>query len=176
MGKSSNFENTFFALDTGETEQISELNNILNQEKILTRLVTDKGEEVNIPDSVYQILRYSVAKMASGQGIQLLPQSKQLTTQEAADLLNVSRPYLIKLLELGEIPYSKVGTHRRINLVDVLKYKEKRDHQRRQTLDELIINSCLIYKNGNESYTFSGAKRSPNFRSGSIFPLNCKNN
>ena len=139
MGKSSNFQNTYFALHTEETEQISQLNQVLKKEKIAARLVTDEGEELSIPEEVYQLLRYSVALMASGQGIQLLSQSQQLTTQEAADLLNVSRPYLIKLLELGEIPYTKVGTHRRINLEDVLKYKEKRDHQRRQTLDELIV-------------------------------------
>ncbi len=139
MGKSSNFPHTYFALHTEETEQISQLNQVLKKEKIPARLVTEEGEQLSIPEEVYQLLRYSVALLASGQRIQLLSQSQQLTTQEAADLLNVSRPYLIKLLELGEIPYTKVGTHRRINLEDVLKYKEKRDHQRRQTLDELIV-------------------------------------
>ncbi len=139
MVKSSNFQNTYFTLHTEETEQISQLNQVLKKEKIPARLVTEEGEQLSIPEEVYQLLRYSVALMASGQRIQLLSQSQQLTTQEAADLLNVSRPYLIKLLELGEIPYTKVGTHRRINLEDVLKYKEKRDHQRRQTLDELIV-------------------------------------
>jgi excisionase family DNA binding protein len=139
MGKSSNFPHTYFALHREETEQISQLNHILKREKKPTRLVTEEGEEVSIPDSVYQLLRYSVALMASGLGIQLLSQSQQLTTQQAADLLNVSRPYLIKLLEEGEISYTKVGTHRRINLEDVLKYKENRDHQRRQILDELIV-------------------------------------
>ena len=139
MVKSSNFQNTYFTLHTEETEQISQLNQVLKKEKIPARLVTEEGEQLSIPEEVYQLLRYSVALLASGQRIQLLSQSQQLTTQEAADLLNVSRPYLIKLLELGEIPYTKVGTHRRINLEDVLKYKEKRDHQRRQTLDELIV-------------------------------------
>ena len=139
MRKSSKFPNSYFALKAEDRELISQLNQVLEGEKIPTRLVTEAGEEVSLPKEVDQLLRYSVAKMASGQGIQLLSQSQQLTTQEAAEILNVSRPYLIKLLEEGEIPYTKVGTHRRVNLEDLLKYKEKRDHQRRQILDELIV-------------------------------------
>ena len=61
-----------------------------------------------------------------------------MTTQQAANILGVSRPFLIKLLEQGEIPYSKVGTHRKIYLEDLINYKEKRDKQREEALDELI--------------------------------------
>ena len=139
MGKSAKLQKSYFALKAEDRELISQLNQVLEREKIPTKLVTEEGEEVTIPEEVYQLLRYSVAKMSSGFGVQLLSQSEQLTTQEAADLLNVSRPYLIKLLEEGEIPYTKVGTHRRVNLEDLLKYQEKRDHQRRQILDELIV-------------------------------------
>lgn len=68
----------------------------------------------------------------------LVPLEQELTTQEAADLLNVSRPFLIKLLEQGEIPYIKVGSHRRIRFEDLIAYKQQRDLKRRQSLKELI--------------------------------------
>jgi excisionase family DNA binding protein len=139
MKKSSKFENTYFAIKPKHREQINQLNHVLEREKSWTKLVTEEGDEINIPEEVYQLLRYSVSKMASGQGIHLLSESPQLTIQETADWLNVSRPYLINLLDQGEIPYIKVGTHRRVNLEDILKYQEKREHQRRQILDELIV-------------------------------------
>lgn len=66
-----------------------------------------------------------------------MPTNKELTTQEAADLLNVSRPYLIKLLEAGELAFTKVGTHRRIRFSDLMSYKEERDNSRKQGLAEL---------------------------------------
>ena len=74
--------------------------------------------------------------MAAGNSISLVPSHRELTTQEAADTLNVSRPYLIGLLEKGEIPFTKVGSHRRIRLQDIMTYQQKRDRNRRQTLRE----------------------------------------
>ena len=76
--------------------------------------------------------------MASGQAISLVLHNRELTTQEAADILNVSRPFLVKLLEKGEIPYIKVGSHRRILFQHLMTYKQQRKVQRRQLLDELI--------------------------------------
>jgi excisionase family DNA binding protein len=76
-------------------------------------------------------------ELASGNAIAILPLNKDLTTQEAADILNVSRPYLIKLLEQGDIPYVKTGTHRRVRLSDVLTYKHVRDAERRRALAKL---------------------------------------
>ena len=67
----------------------------------------------------------------------LVPLKQELTTQEAANLLNVSRPFLIKLLEQGEIPYIKVGSHRRIRFEDLMAYRQQRDLKRRQSLKEL---------------------------------------
>jgi excisionase family DNA binding protein len=96
------------------------------------------GEQIHIPDSVYQVLRQVVHAMARGQAISIVPHEREMTTQEAADLLNVSRPFLIKLLEEGEIPYIKVGTHRRVRSQDLMSYKEQRDNKRAQLLDSLI--------------------------------------
>lgn len=79
--------------------------------------------------------------MALGQTVAVVPEERELTTQQAANFLNVSRPYLIKLLEQGKIPYIQVGSHRRINFDDLKKYKQQRDENRRKLLDELIAAS-----------------------------------
>lgn len=80
-----------------------------------------------------QVLGY----LAEGKGVQVMPAASMLTTQQAADFLNVSRPYLIKLLESGAIPFEKVGTHRRIAFGDLIEYKARDHQQRREAADEL---------------------------------------
>jgi excisionase family DNA binding protein len=72
-----------------------------------------------------------------GQGVQIMPDRAMLTTQQAADAINVSRPYLIGLLERGEIPYTMVGTHRRVAFAELLEYMRKDDQTRRGALQEL---------------------------------------
>lgn len=102
------------------------------------RLVAPDGETTEIPESVFHALQLVVKSMARGQTITLMPHDKDLTTQEAADLLRVSRPHLIKLLDQDAIPHHRVGTHRRVRIDDVLAYRSKRDTTRREKLDELI--------------------------------------
>ena len=75
--------------------------------------------------------------LAKSQGVQIIPDSAELTTQQAADMLNVSRPYLIGLLESGKIPYRKVGRHRRITFEALIEYKHQDDLQRRRVTGEL---------------------------------------
>ncbi|MBH8551304.1 excisionase family DNA-binding protein [Nostocaceae cyanobacterium CENA357] len=120
-----------------EKLSIKQLESILQFEGSQARLVVN-GEEITIPDSVYQVLRQAVHAMALGKAISIVPQERELTTQQAAEFLNVSRPYLIKLLEQGEIPYVMVGTHRRVRFEDLVKYKKQRDSKRSQLLQQLI--------------------------------------
>ena len=94
-------------------------------------------ERLVVPRSVVELVARILTHMAAGEGVAVVPQHAQLTTQQAADLLNVSRPYLIKLLELGEIEYRKVGKHRRIEVRSLLDYKRSDDLKRRGAADEL---------------------------------------
>jgi excisionase family DNA binding protein len=90
-----------------------------------------------VPRQVAVLLAQVLALLANGQGVQIMPDRAMLTSQQAADTMNVSRPYLIGLLERGEIPYEMVGTHRRIGFADLLDYKRKDDQRRRSALNEL---------------------------------------
>jgi len=75
--------------------------------------------------------------LADGQGVQIMPNNVMLTTQQAADAINVSRPYLIDLLERENIPYEMVGTHRRIAFADLLEHKRQDDQRRRAAAGEV---------------------------------------
>jgi excisionase family DNA binding protein len=79
--------------------------------------------------------------MAAGRGVTLIPQKAELTTVQAAEILNVSRPFLIKLLESKEIPYRKVGKHRRVKMEDVMAYKDRIDKERESILDALVADA-----------------------------------
>ena len=100
-------------------------------------LVRPNGERIDIPESAVEALRIVIDAMADGQSITLVPHDKELTSQEAADILHVSRPHLIKLLDRGDLPFHRVGTHRRIRIEDVLAYRDRRDAERSGALDEL---------------------------------------
>lgn len=95
-------------------------------------------EHGRLPEPIYQLLMRIVSSMRKGQGVLLVPESGALTTQAAANYLGVSRPFLVGLLEEGEIPFYTVGTHRRVNMADVQAYAKKRDGDRRKRLDDLF--------------------------------------
>lgn len=105
------------------------------------KLVGPKGEALEIPESVFRLLERAAELLARGDAVTLVPVGQALTTQQAANLLNVSRQYLVRLLERGDIPFSKTGTHRRVAVEDLLDYKARRDRARFAALDELAAAS-----------------------------------
>jgi excisionase family DNA binding protein len=119
-----------------EKSSIKHLESILQLEGAQPKLVGVDGQEIPIPESVYQILHQAVHALALGKVISVVIQDRELTTQKAADILKVSRPYLIKLLDQGEIPCIRVGTHRRVRFDDLMKYKEERDTKRREGIKQ----------------------------------------
>lgn len=113
-------------------------------EAVLRAFPSDNSEGLTIDlhptvsDALMEVLRL----ISQGDAVTLIPINKQLTTQQAADILNVSRPYLIKLLEQDEIPYVKIGRHRRIEAKDVFEYKRKLSNQRANALGDLAKNDA----------------------------------
>jgi excisionase family DNA binding protein len=104
----------------------------------LAELVGPDGRRIALPEEVFRALAAVVNAMANGQAVTIAPHNQTLTTQEAAEILGVSRPTLVRLLDAERIPYSQPGRHRRILLRDVLEYEQERRHERRAGLDELI--------------------------------------
>lgn len=104
------------------------------------RLCTDDGNtetQVVIPAVAFGFFVEVLAELANGNTVTVAPVHAELTTQQAADLMNVSRPYLIKLLDESKLPYRRIGNRRKVQLVDVLDYKRRDDARRQEVLDEL---------------------------------------
>lgn len=97
----------------------------------------EADEAIELPTSALRLLADILVQMAQGRAFTLIPVHAELTSQQAADVLNVSRPYLIGLLEEGKIPFHKVGTHRRIRFRDLMEYKQSTDQQRLDVLKQL---------------------------------------
>jgi excisionase family DNA binding protein len=96
------------------------------------------AEPIGLPLSAIRLLRDILTEMAKGHGVALLPIHAELTTQQAADLLHISRPFMIGLLEQAKIPFRLVGEHRRVRLDDVIAYKRRNDQDRLKVLEELV--------------------------------------
>lgn len=100
-------------------------------------LSVDEGVKVSIPESALNFLLEYLRSLSEGQAVSILPVESELSTQQVADILNVSRPHLVKMLENNEIPHHKVGRHRRVNAKDLIEYKRQRDEEREGLLDDL---------------------------------------
>ena len=95
------------------------------------------GEAVVLPEAATRLLLHILDEMANGNAVALVPMHAELTTQQAADMLNVSRPFLVRLIEGGKLPHRKVGTHRRVRMDDLMAYRRRSEAEREQALAEL---------------------------------------
>jgi excisionase family DNA binding protein len=123
--------------EESEKLTISKIGGVLKESKYAKLVSADGKEEIILPQTVFQVLRQIVHLMMQGRAIFIVPADKEVSTQEAADVLNVSRPFLIKLLEEGKIPFINVGSHRRIRFSDLMDFKKKRDAKREQALEKI---------------------------------------
>jgi excisionase family DNA binding protein len=101
------------------------------------KLVGPTGQATAIPESVFYLLERVVEVLARGDSLTIVPVEREMTTQQAADLLNMSRQYLVRLLNERRLPFRKIGKHRRLRIDDVLAFKKQRDLARKIALDEL---------------------------------------
>lgn len=101
--------------------------------------VAGEHETLVVPRGAVELLARILAHMAAGEGVSVVPSHAELTTQQAAELLNVSRPFLIGLLEDGQIEYRKVGKHRRVKAASLMAYLARDDQQRREAATELTL-------------------------------------
>ncbi len=103
----------------------------------VTITVAGATDDVVLPRTVVGLLRSILANLANGEGVALIPVDRELSTQQAADMLNVSRPFLIRLLDAGRIDFRMVGTHRRVKTASLLRYLSQDETERRAAADEL---------------------------------------
>lgn len=106
---------------------------------------TRKPVEITLTPAMSDLFLELLRHIGSGDAVTLVPIQQMLTTQQAADLLNMSRPYLIRLIEKGDIPHSMVGRHRRLKAEDVFAYKAERDKIRSKAMDDLIADGSDLY-------------------------------
>ncbi len=126
----------------GERSKVEKLSRVLEdvahtRQRKQCALVGPDGKKVPLPDPIFFLLERVAEVLARGDSITVVPTGRALTTQQAADLLNVSRQYLVRLLEEDRIPFTKTGKHRRLRIEDVLRFKATRDKNRRGKLAEL---------------------------------------
>ena len=116
------------------------LSRLARRGRPLTVRVKDADQErpIELPAGAVALLMDILDAMAAGRGLTLIPENAELTTVQAAQLLNVSRPFLVSLLERGDLPFHKVGTHRRVRYRDLIAYKRREHDARHRALDELV--------------------------------------
>lgn len=130
-----------FVPSENDTEKAKAFSRILarkfDSESRVTIQHENDGDSIEIPRPVFNVLVKVLAVMSEGKAFSLMPMDEELTTQQAADILNVSRPYLNKILDLGEILHRKVGRNRRIKFSDLLKFKNLQEGKSEAALQKL---------------------------------------
>jgi len=135
-------EATTYLLDSSQLAEVVDFVSALERRGVIVpkpqpALVDADGGRLEVPGPVFDALVQVATAMAHGQGVTVMPQNALLTTQEAAELLGISRPTLVRLLADGEIPFEQRGRHRRIMLADLLAYQGSMRQGRRETLDRM---------------------------------------
>lgn len=113
-------------------------------DRVTVRFAEGSGEVIELPSAAARLLVDLLNEMAKGNAVSLIPTHAELTTQQAADLLNVSRGFLVRLLDRQEIPHRKIGTHRRVLFSDLKAYENRTRRARSEALDELAAESQAL--------------------------------
>lgn len=125
-----------------------QLANFLASGKALQRIeLVGRGDErqiIELPVFALSLLGNMLAEFAAGNAVQIVPISAELSTQQAARILNVSRPHMVKLLDQGALPYTKTGTHRRIRFPDLMAFKAQREAASYSAMDELAVQAQAL--------------------------------
>lgn len=124
------------AIPEAEAMQIKELHRLVRMGKA-TLTSPDGLHQLELPDPLYRLLLRIIGDVLEGRPVAYTPATQDLTTQQAANLLGMSRQFLVDLLDKGEIPYHRVGTHRRLMLKDVMAFRKRRDERRHQALNQM---------------------------------------
>ena len=122
--------------DTALAKKASRIIAARPQDRLRIRVGQD--QELDLPHAAERLIALLLTEMAQGNAVTLIPIHAELTTQEAADFLNVSRPYLVKLLKEGAIPFRMVGTHRRIQFAELTAYAKASEAEQKEAMDELV--------------------------------------
>lgn len=132
-------------ISPAHSSEIAELARFVEREPAGTpQLVGPDGETVELPEEIYRALTLVVAEMRAGNAVSVVPISQRISTQEAAELLGISRPTLIRLLDAGEIPYDQPSRHRRLQLSDVMAFRERSHTTTRSALDLITAEASAL--------------------------------
>lgn len=121
----------------GQRELAAYLSTRLETQRIAIVGEDDKAHTIELPTSALTLLMEILGELASGNAVQIVPVHAELTTQEAANILNVSRPHMVKLLEARKLPFHKTGRHRRVLFADLMEYKKRREQESQDAMQSL---------------------------------------
>ena len=125
----------------GQRQLATYLSTKLETQKISIQDANETVHQIELPTSALTLLMSILGELAAGNAVQVVPVHAELTTQEAANILNVSRPHMVKILEEGQLPFHKTGRHRRVLFADLMHYKEQRENESLQAMQELTDRS-----------------------------------